>query len=96
MVAITVLLPRTLAADAGDSREHQFELGPQPTVAGLLDGLTERFPRLGRRLRDETGAVRRYVNIYLDGEDIRQLAGTATALEAGQQVRVIQSVAGGR
>ena len=50
---------------------------------------------LARRIRDETGAVRRFVNVYVDGDDIRHADGTATPLRDGSEVHVIPSVAGG-
>ncbi|MDQ1621762.1 MAG: sulfur-carrier protein, partial [Actinomycetota bacterium] len=53
------------------------------------------YPALSRRLRDETGAIRRYVNIYVNGNEIRRLQGLATRVAPGQEVLVIQSVAGG-
>ncbi|GAA1111997.1 hypothetical protein GCM10009582_06980 [Arthrobacter flavus] len=48
-----------------------------------------------RRIRDETGALRRYVNVYVDGEDVRRLAGLSTPVPPGAEVMIIQSVAGG-
>ncbi|MDQ2836623.1 MAG: MoaD/ThiS family protein [Actinomycetota bacterium] len=92
---VTVLLPRTLAGTAEQQQRIPLDLGPAATVAGLLDQLGARYPLLGRRIRDETGAVRRYVNLYLDGEDVRGLAGPATVVRDGQELRVVQSVAGG-
>jgi molybdopterin converting factor small subunit len=50
---------------------------------------------LARRLRDETGALRRYVNIYVNGDEVRRLRGLETEVAAGQEVVIIQSVAGG-
>lgn len=92
---VTVLVPRTLMSVAGEQRTLEVEIGDSTSIAALLDGLAARYPVFDRRVRDETGAVRRYVNVYVDGEDIRQLDGVATVLEPGQQVRIIQSVAGG-
>ena len=51
--------------------------------------------RSSRRLRDETGTLRRYVNIYVNGEEIRRLQGLDTEVAPGQEVLIIQSVAGG-
>lgn len=65
------------------------------SVGKLLDAVTADFTVLGRRLRDETGALRRFVNIYVDGDDVRRLQGLATEVRPGQEVLVIQSVAGG-
>lgn len=61
----------------------------------LLDAVTGEYPVLGRRLRDETGALRRFVNIYVDGDEVRRLKGLDTVVSPGQEVLVIQSVAGG-
>ena len=65
------------------------------TVASLLDELAAGYAVLGRRLRDETGALRRFVNIYVDGDEVRRLQGLDTEVLPGQEVLVIQSVAGG-
>jgi molybdopterin synthase sulfur carrier subunit len=46
-------------------------------------------------VRDETGALRRHVNVYVDGEEVRRLAGLQTPVPAGSEVMVVQSVAGG-
>lgn len=94
-MSITVLLPRTLMSVAGGQRTLLVEPASCGCVTDVLDSVGGRYPLLARRIRDETGAVRRYVNVYLDGEDIRQLDGIATAVGDGQQLRVIQSVASG-
>ncbi|MCU1433991.1 MAG: molybdopterin synthase sulfur carrier subunit [Pseudarthrobacter sp.] len=65
------------------------------TVGKLLEVVTGNYPVLARRLRDETGALRRYVNIYVNGDEVRRLQGLETEVSAGQEVLVIQSVAGG-
>jgi sulfur-carrier protein len=48
-----------------------------------------------RRVRDETGALRRHVNVYVDGEEVRRLSGLDTPVPSGAEVMVVQSVAGG-
>ena len=50
---------------------------------------------LARRIRDETGTVRRFVNVYVDGEDVRFAGGLATSVRDGTVVQVLPSVAGG-
>jgi molybdopterin synthase sulfur carrier subunit len=57
--------------------------------------LAAEHPVFDRRVRDETGALRRHVNVYVDGEEIRRLSGLQTPVSAGAEVMVIQSVAGG-
>jgi len=95
MPTLTVLLPRTLMSVAGDQRRFEVDAPDGATVADLLDQLAVDYPVLERRLRDETGAQRRYVNIYLDGEDVRLLDALATPLAGAKELQVIQSVAGG-
>lgn len=65
------------------------------TVAELLADLERQFPGIGERLRDETGAIRRFVNVYVGDEDIRFLDGLATPVSEGSQVSIIPAVAGG-
>lgn len=69
-------------------------VGPR-TVGTLLDEVTAGYPVLGRRLRDETGVLRRYVNVYVEGDEIRRLQGLQTEVVPGREVVIIQSVAGG-
>lgn len=64
-------------------------------MASLLDAVAAEYAVLGRRLRDETGALRRFVNVYVDGDEVRRLQGLDTEVQPGQEVLVIQSVAGG-
>jgi molybdopterin converting factor small subunit len=92
---VTVVVPAVLAEHTGDRRELEVPVQEPATVAQLLDAVARDFPVFGRRVRNETGAIRRYVNCYLDGEDIRTLAGTGTRVRPGQQLMIIKSVAGG-
>jgi molybdopterin converting factor small subunit len=93
-VSVTVLLPGVLAEAAGGAR--RLRLDPAPAdVAALLDTLAADYPLLARRLRDETGALRRHVNVYVDGDDVRGQQGLRTPLISGSEVHVLPSVAGG-
>jgi molybdopterin synthase sulfur carrier subunit len=93
-VSVQVVLPGVLADLAGG--EKHLELEPEgQTLADLLDALAVRHPLLGRRIRDETGRVRRFVNVYVDGNDVRFEQGLATAVRDGTVVQVLPSVAGG-
>jgi len=65
------------------------------TVAGALDDLTARFPDLSRHVRDESGQIRQFLNVYLNEEDIRFLGGEACALKDGDRVLLVPSIAGG-
>ena len=92
---VRVLLPEVLAATAEGQRELALPGSEGQTVRTLLDTLGARYPVLERRLRDETGAVRRFVNIYLDGQDIRGLDRQDSVVGAGAEVMILQSIAGG-
>ncbi len=95
MPDITVVLPSVLQPLAGGQSVLTAPAGGAVTVSALLDAVTGDYPVLARRLRDETGALRRYVNIYVNGEEVRRLKGLDTEVAAGQEVLIIQSVAGG-
>ncbi|MCU1511708.1 MAG: molybdopterin synthase sulfur carrier subunit [Arthrobacter sp.] len=95
MAEISVLLPSVLQPLAGGQSILTAPADGAVTVAGVLDAVTGGFPALSRRLRDETGKVRRYVNIYVNGNEIRRLQGLATEVSPGQELLIIQSVAGG-
>lgn len=92
---VEVRLPGVLADDAGGRRSLQVEVADGADVGVLLDALNGSHPRLARRVRDEAGQLRRYVNIYLDEDDIRTLGGTAARILPGAVVMVLPSVAGG-
>lgn len=98
-ISIQVVLPGVLAELAGGARTLQVDLpaGERAscTLAALLDALELGHPALVRRVRQETGAIRRYVNVYLDGTDVRWLGGSASTLGPGTVVQILPSVAGG-
>lgn len=92
---VTLLVPGLLQPLVGNCSELHLDVGDGATVVQLLDAIAAEYPVFGRRVRDETGALRRFVNIYLDGEDVRRLDGLNARVAAGQELMVIQSVAGG-
>jgi len=95
-VRITLELPSALADVAGGSRTLAVELdGDEPTVADLLDLVAGTHPHLERRLRTESGQIRRHVNLYADGLDVRATAGIQTVLGPNAVVLVIPAVSGG-
>ncbi|MCI4351859.1 MAG: MoaD/ThiS family protein [Thermoplasmata archaeon] len=65
------------------------------SVAGLLDDLEGQFPKLRRRLRDETGTMRPFVRVFVNGEDMRGLDGLQTPLHSKDQVDILHSIQGG-
>lgn len=90
---VTVLVPGVLRAETGGAAE--LTVDSAGTLRAVLDAVGARWPRLERRIRDERGELRRYVNVYVDGEDCRATGGLVTPVVAGARIQVIPSVAGG-
>ena len=66
-----------------------------PSIEGILVDLETRFPRLRFKLRDETGKVRPYVRVFVNGEEIEGLKGLATPVGSADSVDILHSIQGG-
>jgi MoaD family protein len=91
-MAVTVKLPTQLRDAAGGAVSAQVEGG---TVGEALEALYSEHGELRERISDEGGGLRRFVNVYLKGEDIRFLDGLETAVSDGDEVTILPAVAGG-
>jgi molybdopterin synthase sulfur carrier subunit len=91
-MSVTVKIPTQLRAVTGGEAETQVE--EASTVGEVLDGLYERFEGLRDRIAED-GGLRRFVNVYVGGEDIRFLDGLETAVSDGDEVTILPAVAGG-
>jgi molybdopterin synthase sulfur carrier subunit len=91
-MAVLVKIPTQLRAAAGGEAETQID---GATVQEVLDGLFERHGELRARLYDDKGGLRRFVNVYVAGEDIRFLDGLATPVKDGSELTILPAVAGG-
>jgi molybdopterin synthase sulfur carrier subunit len=69
--------------------------GDGDTLSQCIDGLEQQYPGLKERLCDETGELRRFVNVYVNGEDVRFQQGVQTPLKGGDEVSIVPAVAGG-
>jgi sulfur-carrier protein len=65
-------------------------------VKSLVDDLENKYPGIKERICDETGKVRRFVNVYVNGDDIRFLQNLDTALKEGDNISIVPAIAGGR
>ena len=92
---VRVELPAALGEVTGGARHVDVDVTEPATVADVLTVLSERFPLLDRRIRDERGEVRRFVNVYVDGDDIRGGDSLATPVGPESVVHVLPSIAGG-
>ena len=91
-MSVTVRVPTTLRPLTAGAAAVATE---GATLAEVLDDLEARHPGLRERVLDETGALRRFVNVFLDDEDVRFLDGPATAVPSGSTVAIVPAVAGG-
>jgi molybdopterin converting factor small subunit len=91
-MAVTVRIPTQLRSLSGGTGEVSVEAG---TVAEVLKGLNDAHPGFDERLFDESGTLRRFVNVFVADEDIRFLDGIDTVVAAGQVVSIVPAVAGG-
>ncbi len=64
-------------------------------VSELIESLESAYPGIKARLCDENGELRHFVNVFVNGEDIRYLDGVATTLSSGDEVSIVPAVAGG-
>jgi MoaD family protein len=91
-MAITVKLPTQLRDAAGGATSAQVA---GSTVGEALEALYAEHGELRNRMADDTGGLRRFVNVYVDGEDVRFGDGLATPVKDGGEVQILPAVAGG-
>ena len=87
-----VLLPAILRADVGGAKSLDVD---GSTVGAVIDALVETHPALAGSLRTVDGGLHRFVNVYLNGEDVRYLQGLDTRLDSDDEVRLLPAIAGG-
>ncbi|HEY6447585.1 MAG TPA: MoaD/ThiS family protein [Acidobacteriaceae bacterium] len=91
-MSVRVLLPNAFQKHTNGTREIQSSAGNLPQ---LITEIETTFPGLRSHLRDESGQVRRFINFYVNEEDIRFLGNDQYAFKDGDEVLVIPSIAGG-
>ncbi|MBI4437175.1 MAG: MoaD/ThiS family protein, partial [Candidatus Omnitrophica bacterium] len=91
-MSIKVRIPTPLQKLTQDKEEVS---AAGKTVAELVVNLEKSYPGLRERLCDEQGKLRRFINVYVNEEDIRFLKGDATPLKDGDEVSIIPAIAGG-
>ena len=89
---VTVKIPTQLRSVTGGAAETTAD---GATVAEVLDSLYEEHEELRDRIAAEDGGLRRFVNVYVGGEDIRFLDGLETPVSDGDEVTILPAVAGG-
>jgi sulfur-carrier protein len=94
-MVVKVLVPTTLQTFTNNEAVVEIECKEDSNVADLLEQLEVKFPNIKARLCDDSGKPRRFLNLYVNEEDIRFLEGTETILADGNKVSIVPAVAGG-
>ena len=92
IMKITVEIPTALRRFTDGVQTIECSSETLPDLLGEIEG---RFPAIAKHLRDDAGQVRRFVNIYVNDEDIRFLGGNTYKFREGDRVLVVPSIAGG-
>ena len=91
-MSITISIPGPLRAYCGGAKELAFSA---PNVRAALEEIERKHPSLYRNVCDETGAVRRHVNLFVNTAHVRDREGLDTVLQAGDVVTILPAVSGG-
>ena len=91
-MSFKVLLPTAFTRHT--EGQKQFA-STAPNLNSLLTEIDSTFPALGTQIKDEDGKLRRFINVYVNDEDIRFLGGDGYAFQDGDEVMLIPSIAGG-
>jgi sulfur-carrier protein len=89
---VNVLIPTPLRKYTGE--QETVAVAPGTVVALIID-LERQFPGIAARLTDDKGELRKFINIYINEEDIRFLAGKDTEIKDGDNVSIVPAIAGG-
>lgn len=92
---VDVRLAAVLRQFAGGAGSVAVDVPDSATVADVLDALAIAYPAVGRRVRDEAGALRRHVNVFVGQDNARDLEGAQTVVPHGAEVSVLPAVSGG-
>jgi len=91
-MSVLVRIPTPLRRMTGGKDKVEVE---SSTLGEMVDTLESEYPGFKERLVDENGELRYFVNIYVNGEDVRFLKGLETATKTGDEVSIVPAVAGG-
>ena len=92
-MAVIVRIPTSLRRLSNG--EEKVEV-PEGSLESIIDSLEQSFSGIKGRLCDDKGELRTFVNIYIDGEDVRFLEGINTQVKSGAEISIVPAVAGGK
>jgi sulfur-carrier protein len=88
----TVFIPAVLRPNVGGAKSLDL---PGDSIRAVVEALVERHPSLGSQLLTDGGELNRFVNVYVNGQDVRYLAGLETPVTPADEVRLLPAMAGG-
>ena len=88
----TVYIPSVLRANVGGVKSLELE---GDSIRAVVDALVQRHPSLSSQLLTDDGDLNRFVNVYVNGQDVRYLAGLDTPVASADEVRLLPAMAGG-
>ncbi|WP_053204697.1 ubiquitin-like small modifier protein 1 [Jiangella muralis] len=94
-MSVAVRVPTILRTYTKGESDVTVEVADGATLADVLGALDVAYPGIGARVLDDTGQIRRFVNVYVNEDDVRFSDGLQTPTPAGAKVSVIPAVAGG-
>lgn len=92
-MTVTVKIPTPLRAL---TQQKDKVAADGSNIAGVVEALESQYPGMKDRLCDENGALRHFVNIYVNGEDVRYMSGIDTEVSDGDELSIVPAVAGGQ
>jgi MoaD family protein len=91
-MSLKVVIPTPLRKFTGGEEVVEIEAS---TVKEVLDNLDSKYPGFRSSVCDESGSLRRFINVYLDGEDVRFLENLATPVNDGSEIAIVPAISGG-
>jgi molybdopterin synthase sulfur carrier subunit len=91
--SVQVLIPTPLRGYTGGAARVQSS---GSSVAAVLEQLNAQYPGIKERICEADGEIRRFVNVFVNGENVRKLSGAATPVKLGDEIGIIPAMAGGR
>ena len=91
-MSLKVLIPTPLRRFTSGAEVVEIEA---TTIREVLDRLDSRFPGFRASVCDESGSLRRFINIYVDGEDVRFLENLSTPTKDGSEIAIVPAISGG-
>ncbi len=94
-LTVVVRLASALRSHTGGAPCIELDLPSPVTVGSVIEAISKAYPAVGRRLCDETGMLRRHVNVFIGSDNARDLDGTGTIVSEGTEVTVLPAISGG-